>query len=630
MRRISTLLLSAGALLASSVAFGQVTINVAGPQDHFDAAGDSSNVIVSNVATTTTAFKLSAVPTLNTGTVTVLINGSFGSEAQVRLRNSAHTGANDFADLRVFDFGISFTSGTVVNDLNTAPVMTGGLVGKTIPANSTWSIEFFDSFDDGADAADANSSNISFTLNAQSTTPPTSTDLGTLPAGLTTGTATHAAGEIKWYKFTLATPITTANLGFLDLDTETTVDFADTEIGLFDDDGDLIANDDDDGSLNLSQLSFGPGASARPPFNGSAAYNGRDGELAAGTYYLAVGGFNVTFVGGFGATSSSTVAGNINVRINRGTGTAPQPPTAEDLGTLAQGLTTDTENLGAGAVKWYKFTTTTATSSSFFFDIDTVGTTAFGNNDTELGLYSSTGALIATDDDDCDILLSQLSFGVGAPGRAAYGDGDEFLGEDGDLPAGTYYLAVTGFNGEFGNGWSATNSDTDSGPVVINLRYNGGHGGGPGGDFTGTITLEDTDADVSDETVTFEVVDPFLGTVATFSTTLNADGTFATSTTAPDGNYTVFVKGDTFLKRAVAGVNITGGAAVVIATLMNGDINGNNEVGPEDFALLAPAFGSFLGDPNYNAAADLDDNDEVGPADFAILAGNFGEFGDNP
>lgn len=626
MRKITTFLLSAAALGASAFAFGQVTINIAGPTDHFDGPGDSSNIIINNAATTATTFRLSAIPTLSTGTVQVLIDGSFGSEAQFRLRNSAFPA--DFADLRVFNFGISFTSGVVVNNLNTAPVMTGPLVGKTIPAGSTWSVEAFDVFDDGADAADGVSSNVSFTLNVANTTPPAHTDLGTLVSGQTVNTSNHAAGQVRWYKFTLSQPITTANLRFLDIDTETTTAFADTEIGLFDDDGDLIMSDDDDGSGNLSQATFGPGAASRPPFTGAQAYNGRDGELAAGVYYIAVGGYNMTFAGGFSAPSTSTVVGDINLRINVGAGSTPQPPAAEDLGTLQQGLTTDTENLAAAGVKWYKFTTTTATSSSFFFDIDTVGTTAFGNNDTEIAIFSNAGALIATDDDTCDVLLSQLSFGVGAPERAAYGDGEPFAGDNGDLPAGTYYLAVTGFNGVFGNGWSASNDDTDSGPVVINLRYNGGHGGGPGGDFTGTITLQDTDADVSDETVVMEIVDPILGTLQTLNVTLNADGTFATSTTAPDGTYTVFVKGDTFLRKGVAGVTILGGAGVVNTSLLNGDVNNDNEVGPADFALFAPAFGSFDGDPNYLNAADLNDDGEVGPADFSILAANFGEFGD--
>lgn len=62
-------------------------------------------------------------------------------------------------------------------------------------------------------------------------------------------------------------------------------------------------------------------------------------------------------------------------------------------------------------------------------------------------------------------------------------------------------------------------------------------------------------------------------------------------------------------------------------SLTNGDVNGDNEVGPADFALLAAAFGTFIGDTNYARNADLNRDGEVGPSDFAILAASFGQFG---
>lgn len=69
---------------------------------------------------------------------------------------------------------------------------------------------------------------------------------------------------------------------------------------------------------------------------------------------------------------------------------------------------------------------------------------------------------------------------------------------------------------------------------------------------------------------------------------------------------------------------VTGISIISFDAPIPGDVNGDGEVGPADFALLAAAFGSFVGDPTYNADADLNRDGEVGPGDFAILARNFG------
>lgn len=54
-----------------------------------------------------------------------------------------------------------------------------------------------------------------------------------------------------------------------------------------------------------------------------------------------------------------------------------------------------------------------------------------------------------------------------------------------------------------------------------------------------------------------------------------------------------------------------------------GDINGDGEVGAADFSILASAYDSVDGDPNWNAAADINGDGEVGAADFSILAANY-------
>lgn len=63
-------------------------------------------------------------------------------------------------------------------------------------------------------------------------------------------------------------------------------------------------------------------------------------------------------------------------------------------------------------------------------------------------------------------------------------------------------------------------------------------------------------------------------------------------------------------------------------SLVNGDIDGDNEVTLFDFGELVVAFGSMPGDSNWSQEADLDGDQEVTLFDFGILVRNFGLIGD--
>lgn len=94
------------------------------------------------------------------------------------------------------------------------------------------------------------------------------------------------------------------------------------------------------------------------------------------------------------------------------------------------------------------------------------------------------------------------------------------------------------------------------------------------------------------------------------------------------GPYDVAIEGPSFLRRVVAGVNIT--AFTNISTsLINGDINGDNVIGTQDFNALRAAWGAVPSSSNWNANADLNGDGVVGVADFNILRGNWGAIGDN-
>lgn len=122
--------------------------------------------------------------------------------------------------------------------------------------------------------------------------------------------------------------------------------------------------------------------------------------------------------------------------------------------------------------------------------------------------------------------------------------------------------------------------------------------------------------------------------VRTFYTTPYAteqpDGSHAYSyllPVVPEGTYDIAFKADHWLRKVVTDVTVSG-VAMVDVSLLNGDIDGDNEVTLFDFGQLVAAFGSLSGDTNWNFNADLDGDLEVTLFDFGILVRNFGEIGD--
>ncbi|MDW8320984.1 MAG: hypothetical protein RMM08_06455 [Armatimonadota bacterium] len=98
-------------------------------------------------------------------------------------------------------------------------------------------------------------------------------------------------------------------------------------------------------------------------------------------------------------------------------------------------------------------------------------------------------------------------------------------------------------------------------------------------------------------------------------------------TTALNGVYDFSVKGEHWLRRTAANVNLSGTVNLSLS-LQNGDIDGDNEVSLFDFGLLVAAFGAVPEHTNWNPLADLDGDEEVSLFDFGILVRNFGAIGD--
>jgi hypothetical protein len=356
-------------------------------------------------------------------------------------------------------------------------------------------------------------------------TPTATADLGTLVAG-TPATANFqitSPGQTAWVKFTVPFAIRWPNQAALRIDTEgsdtvlgTSVTAAtrrNTSISLFRNDGVRVAADFADGSDSNGQLTFGydnlPGAAFLPGtgITGSAngaRYNGRDGFLDAGTYWLGVsaGDAGLTVGPGFFAVNNpatnTTVSTGGGIVVNVGlfnpapqasnAANAPATPGAQNFGLIGvpngdgttEDVNTATVNYDAGTstllplnVQWFQFKTgrDASVASGFYVDLDTAGT-AVGEvanpanplvplidaNDTEMAIYSGLGNLIAKNDDfdanaaDTDfVVTSGLSFGRTANPRAyPLAGGTAFAGQGGVLPAGTYFVAGTMWNVVFG------------------------------------------------------------------------------------------------------------------------------------------------------------------------------------
>jgi hypothetical protein len=281
-------------------------------------------------------------------------------------------------------------------------------------------------------------------------TAPSANDLGALANGLTSNTSALAAGETKWYRLEVG-DATDAAETFLDLDCEGST-VADLTMALYAADGTRLAVDLEDGSGTLPQLTYG--ICRRAAIGDGRQYDGRDGELAAGVYYVGIGANGVNFQSCFNVTNTTTDVGDVtfNVTTNASpAGSVPPAPSVaptvdQDFATiLAPGAQSAETAAGPFNTSWYKFTLAEGTSATTYVDVHTSLTTS-NTVDCEIAIFDNAGNLIATDDDDSINAHAALSFGAAGSPRPAVGDGLAFDGRDGDLSAGDYYVGVALFN----------------------------------------------------------------------------------------------------------------------------------------------------------------------------------------
>jgi hypothetical protein len=280
-------------------------------------------------------------------------------------------------------------------------------------------------------------------------TPPSTIDI-TPADGLTTRNAdVLPAGGVLWYKITLNGPATDIDVTHFDIDTEGSA--FDLSMALYDAQGNLQGNPDtDDGEATNSQLTYG--VPRRPSFvsgGDGRQYDGRDGQLVAGVYYLGVAEAPVNFAGGFVATGlTGTSTGAITLRIDTNVNGTPEAPAVAptpnfDFGVLQAGLG-DSPSIAMAArdVIWYRFEVCGVSDPNGFVDISSHQVNPIVN--AECAIFDAAGNFVLGDNASGNNANPQYSWGNVGP-RANYSGvptDPQFTGANGALPAGVYYMGV--------------------------------------------------------------------------------------------------------------------------------------------------------------------------------------------
>ncbi len=270
--------------------------------------------------------------------------------------------------------------------------------------------------------------------------PPSSAiNLGVLPDGGLTVQGALGAGEVKWYRFSLAGDATDHVMQFLDIDSEGSK--ADLALILFSSSGVRLALDLDSGSGVQAQLSFGMGR--RAAVGDGAQYDGRRwGAVPAnrgiraqdGPFYLAVVSDPVTFQNNFVRFEPPRSCGGggsyiINLRTNtNGTPLAPSVPpiidAPDNLGQVVGSRPIVSSSIPPAGVRWIRFSTCENADAERTLAISTTFATSNIGSATH-AVFDPLGNLVASARTDARASPPTLNFGGTNPA----------------LHAGTYYLA---------------------------------------------------------------------------------------------------------------------------------------------------------------------------------------------
>lgn len=145
---------------------------------------------------------------------------------------------------------------------------------------------------------------------------------------------------------------------------------------------------------------------------------------------------------------------------------------------------------------------------------------------------------------------------------------------------------------------------------------------GPTPTISGSVELEAWEGLITDPQMTFEIMSGAT-VIDTEMLQLDLSSNYSFTTTAAPGVYDIYCKGPHWLRRKVGNVTITGsGASGVNFMLLNGDVDGDNEITIGDYSIMSANFGTAGPDGDVNG------DGEVSIGDFAIISANFGFVGD--
>ncbi|HRJ27999.1 MAG TPA: hypothetical protein PLO61_10890 [Fimbriimonadaceae bacterium] len=174
--------------------------------------------------------------------------------------------------------------------------------GATVPVSGVYDFLFINTVDDSPAGQRDNSMTITFNFTDEVPAAPPSTPVSVTPGvnALTTAALNVSAGGIVWYKVTVLAATDTSKY----LDIHTNGSGVDLDFGWFNSSGNNLLYRDGQASSWEPWLSFGAGGETRPPV-GNIVLEGQDGNLVAGTYYLAVGFYPMSIGSNWSATTSS-------------------------------------------------------------------------------------------------------------------------------------------------------------------------------------------------------------------------------------------------------------------------------------------------------------------------------------
>jgi hypothetical protein len=278
--------------------------------------------------------------------------------------------------------------------------------------------------------------------------PPAFTELGCIPDAGISRAYTLTSGQVKWFHMCLNGDASISARQYLGIDTNGST--TNCSIALYKVNGTLagyVGTDADDGDSTNAMLSFGIGNHAGS--GDSLSFDGRDGDVLAGEYYIAVAGDGATFGPSFNA-AGGTAAGPFQFHVTTNTNGGALPPASapsvrsgNDLGVLSAPGTPGTNfTLSAHQVDWYKFELCSDITAPLYLDLD-FSATGTSIADPQSYLFDSNGVSIATSDDgSASYNRPQFSFGAAGP-RTQGSSPVAFNGSSGaTLPRGVYYLAT--------------------------------------------------------------------------------------------------------------------------------------------------------------------------------------------